>query len=416
MTAAAYISLGLTFIAAFIIALLAYAAYRFVVAARQGQRSLEAGAADSRMLASALEEAFERLKQQERASAARAAASERLSSEIITSLTSGVIVVNHDGEAQLANPAAARILHLNPAAVIDLAAIPALQAVIGESLAAHRPVTRREIAIEVEGVTRHLGVTVSPLNGDGAQGAHGAICLFSDLTSVVAMGEQLRLKEALARVGELTAGLAHEFRNGLATIHGYARLLNPESLPEAQRPYLEEIRAETHALGEVVTNFLRFARPEPLNCAPVDLRALIERAAADTPAARVSLSGDFATVFADDVLLRQAVSNLFRNSVEACRAAGREPLVDVVGRNDDGDGCAQVVVSDNGPGIDPAVIDKIFQPFFTTGAHGTGLGLAIVQKVIVSHNGRVSASNAPGGGAVFTLSLPLFDPLADRVF
>ena len=93
------------------------------------------------------------------------------------------------------------------------------------------------------------------------------MCLFTDLTSVMELEEQLRLKEALARLGELTAGLAHEFRNGLATIHGYGRLLDPASC-RTQRPYVEGIRAETRALGEIVTNFLRFAKPDPLALAP----------------------------------------------------------------------------------------------------------------------------------------------------
>ena len=93
------------------------------------------------------------------------------------------------------------------------------------------------------------------------------------------MEEQLRLKESLAQVGELTAGIAHEFRNGLATIHGYARLIDRNALPQAFRPHLDGIRQETEALGEVVTNFLNFARPAQLTLSPVDLRAVVERAA-----------------------------------------------------------------------------------------------------------------------------------------
>ena len=110
---------------------------------------------------------------------------------------------------------------------------------------------------------RHLGVTVSPIAApDGDLKA--AVCLFTDLTAVVELEEQLRLKEALARLGELTAGIAHEFRNGLATIHGYGRLLDPLTLPDQARKCVDGIRAETTALGEVVTNFLRFARPEQM--------------------------------------------------------------------------------------------------------------------------------------------------------
>ena len=138
-------------------------------------------------------------------------------------------------------------------------------------------------------------MTVSPIAGaDG--GLQAAVCLFTDLTAVVELEEQLRLKEALARLGELTAGLAHEFRNGLATIHGYGRLLDPDTLPEQARTCVDGIRAETIALGEVVTNFLRFARPEQLTLAPVDLRAVIARAIDDVPgaAAAVSVEGNFA--------------------------------------------------------------------------------------------------------------------------
>ena len=111
---------------------------------------------------------------------------------------------------------------------------------------------------------------MSPLAG-GRRVRQGAICLFSDLTPSIELEEQLRLKEALARVGELTAGIAHEFRNGLATIHGYSRLIRPDELPPVYRPYVDGIRQETEALGHVVTNFLKFARPEQVVFAAVEL-------------------------------------------------------------------------------------------------------------------------------------------------
>jgi signal transduction histidine kinase len=126
-------------------------------------------------------------------------------------------------------------------------------------------------------VVTHLGVGVSPLSDENGQ-LHGAICLFTDLTAVMDLEEQLRLKDSLATVGELTAGIAHEFRNGLATIQGYSKLLDLTALPEAYRPYVEGIRAETQSLSQVVTNFLQFARPS--SCvADVDPGAICERAA-----------------------------------------------------------------------------------------------------------------------------------------
>jgi signal transduction histidine kinase len=173
-----------------------------------------------------------------------------------------------------------------------------------------------------------------------------------------------------------------------------------------QRPYVEGIRAETTALGEVVTNFLRFAKPDPLTRTPTDLRAVIERAVDDHPLpTRIQVIGEFGTVDGDDVLLRQVFSNLLRNSIEACASAGIEPMIVVTGAIEGGE--IRLTVDDNGPGLVKAALARLFQPFATTKPAGTGLGLAIVQKVIVSHNGHVTASNRADGGAQFRIRLPL---------
>ena len=156
-----------------------------------------------------------------------------------------------------------------------------------------------------------------------------------------------------------------------------------------------------------MTNFLKFARPEPLTLTPVDLRALVERAAEDVPAARVEVKGLFATIQGDEVLLRQAFNNLFRNSVEAVAPTGGAAHIVVEGRVDSVAQMAAIDVRDDGPGIPAGAIPRIFQPFFTTRAAGTGLGLAIVQKVVVSHNGLISGANRPEGGAIFHLTFPL---------
>ena len=145
---------------------------------------------------------------------------------------------------------------------------------------------------------------------------------------MVELEEQLRLKEALARLGELTAGIAHEFRNGLATIHGYSRLLVPDALPAAYRPYVEGIRNETEALGQVVTNFLKFARPETVSFTPVALGPLVRRASDDLlhelPAGTViETSGEFGEIQGDEVLLKQVFGNLLRNAAEACESGRR---------------------------------------------------------------------------------------------
>ena len=373
-------------------------------ATRRGERN------ESAMLSMALQEALVKLKAQERATAARADASQRLADQIVEGLTSGLVVVDRAGMVQSVNPAARRILDLQGDPTgrpfrEALAGARAMTDLIGEALQGGSPILRRSVALG-DTKSQHLGVTVSPITDhDGS--LHAAVCLFTDLTAVVQLEEQLRLKEALARLGELTAGLAHEFRNGLATIHGYARLLDPQGLPEPARTCVEGIREETTALGEVVTNFLRFARPDQLMLAPVDLRAVITRAVDDLPGAAeaVTLDGRFPTIEGDDVLLRQAFSNLIRNSLEACAADGRAPRIVI--RCELTSHEAHVTVEDNGPGFTPESLAKAFQPFATTKPNSTGLGLAIVQKVIVSHNGNIAAANHALGGAQFKLRLPV---------
>ena len=397
---------------ALIIAMLLIVAVVMLVRAASGRRrARKADGGDSAMLSMALQEAVSKLKTQERQMAARAEASERLASQIVEGLTSGLVVVDRDGAVQTMNPAAIRILGLdadvNTGPVTDvLRRVPALADVIGEALRITAPIVRRTVTLEGGPRPSHLGVTVSHITGVNSE-VQAVVCLFTDLTAVVELEERLRLKEALARLGELTAGLAHEFRNGLATIHGYGRLLDPEALPEPARTYVEGIRAETTALGEVVTNFLRFARPEQFAMAPVDLRAIVMRAIDDLPGAAqvTTCEGEFAIVNGDDVLLRQAFSNLVRNSLEACAGGATAPAIVVRGALEGSD--VFVTVDDNGPGLAPAALDRLFQPFATTKAAGTGLGLAIVQKVIVSHNGLVVAGASPTGGARFQVRLPI---------
>ena len=408
LTAATYALVGITAVMGLVLVALLVSLARMSRAA-SGAR---AERAETTMMAAALQEALMRLKAQERAMAARAEASERLSSQIITGIGAGLIVVDRHGVVQIVNPAARRILGLeDDGAGMPIAGLLSRSAplahVITDTLRSRVPVARRQLRLD--GQPAHVGVSVSPLSGPDGD-LQAAVCLFTDLTEVVELEDQLRLKEALAGVGELTAGLAHEFRNGLATIHGYARLLDPARLPEPYRPYVDGIRQETAAMGEVVTNFLNFARPEPLTLAPIELRPVVERAAADLPIddGHVVIEGEFGWILGDEVLLRQALNNLMRNSLEACTAAGIVPAVKVSAVTEGQS--VRVTLEDNGPGIAPDALGHIFKPFVTTKAQGTGLGLAIVQKVIVSHNGRIGAENSPGGGARFRIQLPLVRP------
>ena len=419
MNQSGYLFLGLTAIVAALAAILTYAVVKFIVAAREITKKTRPEGGETALMASAMEDALHSLRLQERAMKARAEASERLSDEIVASLTSGLLVVDHTGVVRTLNPAGRRLLGLPDADWTRpyrdvLAGIPELIGLIDECLKRARPVVRRTVKTLATTGATHLGVTVSPIR-DEAGRAYGAICLFSDLSDIMELEDQLRLKDSLARLGELTAGIAHEFRNGLATIHGYSRLLDLDRLPEDFRPYVGGIRQETEALGQVVTNFLNFAKPTQLTLAPIDMGAVVARAADDirgevqARGGELFVRGEYGRVDGDDVLLRQAVSNLFRNALEACVDSGVTPRIAIDGTVDREQRSLRVIVSDNGPGITPSVAESMFRPFFTTKARGTGLGLALVQKIIVTHNGRVSAVPHDRGGARIAFTLPLSD-------
>jgi PAS domain S-box-containing protein len=415
MTRSGYLLLGLTAIVGALSGVIAFAMSRFFAAARDLHRSARNSGGETAFMTAALEEAMTRLRQQERAMSLRAEASERVSGQIMANLTSGLLVVRGDGRVEMLNPAGQRLLGMadrNPAGHFRslLAGALPLADVIAECLTTGQPIVRR--AIHLGGSASHVGVTVSPMR-EGQGSVQGAVCIFSDLSAVLELEEQLRLKDSLARLGELTAGLAHEFRNGLATIHGYARLLDPDKLPVDFRQYVTGLRGETDALREVVTNFLNFAKPTQLALAPVDMRQITERAAEEIRAdvhkrdGSVQVHGEFTLVQGDEVLLRQAFSNLCRNAFEACVEADRNPRITIEAAVDPHAGQLRITVSDNGPGLDPVLGERVFQPFVTGRSRGTGLGLALVQKIIVTHNGRVTAGRSESGGAAFHVVLPL---------
>jgi len=407
--------LWLTVVVAVLVTVVAIALLRFITAARAAKQHVRDGGTERALLSSALQDAVSRLADQQRAMTARAAASEQLGAQVFDSLTAGLIVVDVNGRVQIANPAATRMLSLAPDASGKayqeaLASAPPLAAAVAEGLSATRPLVRRAVDLEVNGRVWHLGVTVSPL-GD-PESAHGAICLFSDLTPVVELEQQLRLKEALARLGELTAGIAHEFRNGLATIHGYSRLIDPAAIPERFRPCVEGIRQETDTLGHIVTNFLNFARPEQVMFSSLSMEQIVGKVAADLRAelgdhVAVDVTGAFGHVDGDEIMLRQLFANLIRNAAEACETTDISPCIAIEGRVDAELGVSRISVSDNGPGIPEGDRQRIFQPFFTTRSRGSGLGLPIVQKIALLHNGTVAVGASSGGGGRIELVLPL---------
>jgi PAS domain S-box-containing protein len=368
------------------------------------------------------EKELERLHREERE---RADLTERLSEEVTRNMPAGLIVVNAQSIITSANPAAEQTLGQRGLGFRRFSEALGegsdLSRLISDCLHTGKIFRREQIEHrDAAGDIRQLGVTISPIR-KGAEDVSGVICLLTDLTELASLQKQMQLKENLAALGELSAGIAHEFKNALATISGYAQMIqfdpsNPEAAENAAK-ILEQTRNITH----VVTEFLKYARPLDISNEPVALEPLIERIVTEIseamPVVRLRREGPFGEIAGDEGLLRQAFLNLTRNAAEACSAAPNGGKVIVRSENLQRDGATyqRITVFDNGPGMPRDVLPKLFRPFFTTKPNGTGLGLAVVQKIIVQHGGHVEAHNRPEGGAAFIVTLPLGRRSAEAV-
>jgi two-component system sensor histidine kinase HydH len=219
---------------------------------------------------------------------------------------------------------------------------------------------------------------------------------------------EARRREALAAVGEMAAGLAHEVRNPLGAIHGAAQVLATGADASQTREMLEVIQEETGRLGRVVGDFLDYARPWSPRRQPVDVAELARGVLRAAEVAGMQLRADLrvrdgaARALGDPDQLQRAFTNVVRNAAEATGPGG---LLRVeVGRDDAGR--VTVRFEDNGPGIPPEQVARLFQPFHTTKPGGTGLGLALVHRVVEAHGGTLGVDGRPGLGAVFTIALP----------
>lgn len=368
------------------------------------------------------------LEQLRRTERERASESASLSDAVLTNLGSGVLVFNKSLLVRQANPAARELLgYSSPSGLhardifrgVTQVRLPAEMQESDAALADSGEVTlQRAVELAVKdgrsfrrleadhktpgGEERVLGVTVSAVRS-GEENL-GAVCLISDLTEVTALGRQLRLQEEMAALGEMSAGIAHEFKNSLATISGYAQMLAEDQAGPATREFAGRINLEASSLARVVTDFLNFARPQGLNREAVNLKEVLEACAAETGAVLVLPEDGPASweVAGDSTALHRAFSNLLRNAVEAARP--ETPAEVRVTANVDGPRL-RLRLEDNGSGIPPEVLPHIFIPFYTTKTRGTGLGLALVHRIVQEHGGTIMAESS-GKGTAFTITLP----------
>jgi len=356
-----------------------------------------------------LQEQRKALEQLSAEASERASSAERFSEHIVASLPSGLIAFDGAGLSMAINTPGRTLLEANGTALGEpyqklFGTHEALVKMVSDCLETGTVYRRKEIqTVTPDGHVRRLGATIAPIELPPERGPRGALCLLTDITEVTELREQVALKNNLESLGEMSAGLAHEFKNAIATLQGYAQLLQSLELNDKAQAAAGSLLNEVRNLSSMVTAFLNFARPQPLQLEEVSLAELVRDC---TDELRVKVEVDVAPsliVRADERMLRQALLNLIRNGAEA------DPDGCVVVSAAREDSAVVIHVRDNGPGIAAANLKKIFIPFFTTKAKGHGIGLALTHRIITQHDGTLTATNAPDGGALFTIKLAADD-------
>lgn len=368
-----------------------------------------------------------------RSSRRRLADAEAVAAQVVRNYPAGLVVLDTAGEVRLCNARARAMLGMAEKGAPALAGTgldwPALMA----ELDAGAPLLERELELwRPHGDPLPVQLTAARLMGSGGE-ALGYLFALRDLVEVRSLERRLRQQERLSALGNLAAGLAHEIRNPLSSIRGYATYLTErlagDPLGRATGQMLIE---ETGRLDRVLSDLLGLARPRKIAPAPVSLGALLSRvvavAAPDAAEKGVRLRARLPAVETDDKAsvdgdrLMQAVLNLVINAIQATEPGGevevelaRAPAPSARGgegpgerdaaRQRQGD-CWRIRVRDTGCGMSAATAAQIFTPYFTTKASGTGLGLAIARQVVEQHGGAISASSVPGGGTTMTILLP----------
>jgi signal transduction histidine kinase len=329
------------------------------------------------------------------------------------SLQSGLLLIDREGRVLALNAVGAALLGAElpePGAPLArvLAGQPELREILAAAVVEGTAPQRQECAVRpgpdaTEALT--VGLTVHPLRRDDGE-VRGLLVLFADLTEARRRAEEGRLAESLAQLGEMAGGVAHELRNGLATLRGYLTLIERRPDEDSIADFLSEIRGEADHLERVLQDFLSFARPGTARVRELSLDRLLRRAAADP-----ALDGVEVRVQASDVVLRgdsqlleRAVRNLLHNAAQAEREAGRPGLIEVaVTLEPEG---VEVAIEDRGPGLPEEIRARLFHPFATGRRGGVGLGLALAHRIVVLHGGRIRLEDRPGGGTRALLSFP----------
>jgi two-component system sensor histidine kinase PilS (NtrC family) len=329
-------------------------------------------------------------------------------------MTSGVLTTDHEGIVTYANPAALELL-AHPAVGILGASVEGLglldDAAWRTVRSSHAGILRWEGNISMRGPDVYFGVSVTALRDDSGR-TTGRIFIFQNLTDLKRLEGEVRLKEKMAAVGELAAGIAHEIRNPLASISGSAQVLRGSSSPgSSERRLMEIVVQESQRLSSILEDFLKYVKPRERVVEPVDAAAsrrdvalLLENSDERLPGHEIKVDLDPPSVVlpADAGQLRQIFWNLARNALAAMPDGGR---LTILGRLDGSSWVASL--RDEGRGMSAEERDRLFTPFAHSFRGGSGLGLAIVYRIVEEHGGTIRVDTTEGHGTTISISLPV---------
>jgi len=342
-------------------------------------------------------------------------------SDILQSMRNGLITIDKAGRIMYMNRVAEEILQVNQVVAVgktytDVFSERAeeLVKILDKQLINTSQILEREInVLDGKGSVIPLGLTSMPIyDTDGSR--RGAMLNFKDLTEKNKMLEMIRQSERMAAVGELSAAIAHEIRNPLASIYNAAEILS-ESL-EKKDPQMTKlinvIEKESDRLNRISSDFLQFSRiknPEvnhvKLKLVVEDVLTLIENAPQKTKDIKITNNIDEnMIVFFDGDQLNQLILNIIINSLEALDGRGKIEIK-VDSNFNSSKKFLRIIFIDDGPGFPEEALGHMFEPFFSTKKNGTGLGLALVRKIVIANHGRVFARNREEGGAEIVLDM-----------
>jgi two-component system sensor histidine kinase PilS (NtrC family) len=371
------------------------------------------------LLAESARRADARLKQ----ASSRIADLEAFNAHVIDSLTSGLLTADREGRVLSFNRAAEQITGLKAVECVgeDAGEILQLPQEWRSTLFRGLPeegALRAEYGYgTLDGRHIELGLAVTVLSTP--EGALGHLFTFQDVTDARKREREARVQQRLAAVGEMAAGIAHEIRNPLASMAGSIQVLRDElPLSPEQEQLMNIVLRESERLNDTIGNFLTYARPQRHTLQRLDLRRVIEETAVllrnsaehlDSHRVELSLPPEEVSWFGDEAQIRQIVWNLATNGLRAMPKGGRLKLsVAVQAAPDDAshEPGALIRVSDQGVGIPPEELDRVFQPFRGTFSRGSGLGLSIVHRIVTDYAGKIDVSSIPGRGTTVEVSLP----------